>query len=248
MTIVFILYTLKMQMSLYDYYEGLNRERIPQTVVYKHNKITTKYNETTDSYSIIATEDIDEGEILMIEEGIIGPERDIVNILKQPKYQQIAQELYPRKRNVSSYLPRGKDKWIMDKVLHNHWDWYEPGDNKQMKGWSGLFPYISRFNHSCSPTATIARFLHKKNNKKENTGYFVVFASGDLFKDDEIYLSYGDDIGHGHVIFNWNCNCGLYYKERKHYFENNIKRAEHYLIQKVDEIQALIDISDTTTY
>ena len=227
------------QTSIYDFYPS-EKEYIPSTVFFKHPSLYTKYDKVMDTYSIHASEDIWEGQLLMVEQGFVGDEQMIIQELQKPQHRKIVQDLYPRNQSVFDCLRKKNKTWYREKLKHNSWEHYETGDDIKMKKWECLFPYISRFNHSCSPTAGICRILSPNNTSTQYKIYFAVIATLDINEGDEIELCYGDNIGHGHTVFNWKCECGLYFNERKHLFSHNIKKAEHYVIDHVDTIEEII--------
>jgi len=174
-----------------------------------HPHISFNYNEKTKQISTTAINPIDNGTLILLEEGIVGTTKQVIR--QMSKEEELNNLLYPRENNSDLDI-------IRKKYNHNAFEW----DEKQKT--YGLFYTISRINHNCDPNVFVVEVT--------NLGkpLFAVFSIKDIKKGDEIMLSYGDDVGHSnHTIFNWKCDCGLTDIERKKTFNKAQKSAHDYL-------------------
>jgi len=179
-------------------------------IIFKHDFVVC-CRDGHGALGIYATGPIEEGTLLCMEEAIIGSTNYVATVLSHRL--DIAEELYPR-ANFDFH----------DKVCHNTWEYedeaYAPFSLEKKHA---LCPYISKFNHHCSPNAsveTVCISKHFYDNPEEASdnyvGGIVVYAVQDIEEGEEIYVNYGWDIGHtnSNSTFNWKCNCGLNKKTR----------------------------------
>ena len=179
-------------------------------LLFKHNNLIVKYDDDNDSFGIYTTNTLRRGTLIIFEKGIIGYRNKIIDYLVDNP--SVSDELYPRT----------PDACYKDKAKHNVWGWYEKKDNTVIKPWEALFPFISKINHRCNPNAEVKRYVKRKDLNKYQ-GYFAVYITRTVNSGEEIFVSYGDDAGHGNTTFNWKCPCKLTDKERKRLFERNVK-------------------------
>ena len=166
------------------------------------NKIEIKYE--NDCYSVIAREDIETGELLMIEEIFHG---NVLNLLEEVKNNsKLRKSLFPRdkefinqnKNDPEIINTHGYDIDVLLKVKYNKWG----GSN------CTLGDKISKFNHSCknniqhSPIGLIP----DKEKLIES-----IFSLRRIKKSEELFLNYIYPHSYDHNIkkysFLQSCNC-----------------------------------------
>jgi SET domain-containing protein len=162
--------------------------------------------------STIASEPIDKGVLIILEEGIVGKTKEVVR--KMSFNEDLNGLLYPRENtdNKSDF------EFNRQKYNYNAFEW-----NEKEKTFA-LFYTIRRINHRCNPNT----FVIEVPNKKQCL--FALFTVKDIKQGEEISISYGENIGHSnHTIFNWKCDCNLDNMQRLRLFTKNQKSVADYL-------------------
>uniref|UniRef100_A0A6C0HDP8 SET domain-containing protein n=1 Tax=viral metagenome TaxID=1070528 RepID=A0A6C0HDP8_9ZZZZ len=175
-----------------------------------HPNISFTYD--NNQISTIASEPIDKGVLIMLEEGIVGKTKEVIR--KMSFNEDLNALLYPRENtdNKSDF------EFNRQKYNYNAFEW-----NEKEKTFA-LFYTISRINHRCNPNSFVVEVI---NHRKP---LFALFTVKDIKQGDEISISYGEDIGHSnHTIFNWKCECELDKIQRLKTFTKNQKLASDYL-------------------
>ena len=208
-----------MQKKLTDYYPSHKQDKLIQSfhaftlygctkypyatdkLIFKHDLIDC-FVDCQNTLSIYAGDFISEGTLLCIEEGIIGSTPHIANVLTTRI--DIAEELWPR-----------DDFDFYEKVRSNTWEYMDDLAPMSLQKKHALFPFASKFNHSCTPNAhVITCGLPLYDN--EYVGGICVYAVKDIHNGQEVCVNYGYDVGHSEdTVFSWSCQCGLDKKTRK---------------------------------
>ncbi len=176
-------------------------------IVYKHENIDILLNVKKDSYSVIANKYIPAGTLLILENAIIGTNEYIYTVLNNRK--DIIKELYPRNGSDSlHFIPKEN---VVEKIIHNVWEWNDSKSPISLEDMSALCPVISKFNHSCKPNAFTRCFSNKeideveevenaesKGTFEEYKGYLFVYSVSNILEGEEITISYGFNIGHSY--------------------------------------------------
>ena len=206
--------------------------------LYKHPSIFCMAT-PDDCMGIYASEFIPEGTLLVLEEAYIGSTSFIATILSNRL--DIAEELYPRGEHFSFH----------DKVCHNTWEYnedtYAPASLSRQHA---LVPFISKFNHACMPNANVemiclSKYMHE--TREEATEHYVgglaCYAVEDIHPFSEIFVTYGDDVGHyedpERETFDWSCTCETTAKQRRRNLRAINRKVIHYL--ENDECVGLLD-------
>jgi SET domain-containing protein len=170
-------------------------------LVFKHDTIEC-FVDHMNNLSIIAGDSIPQGTLLCVEEGWIGSTCHLANILTYRL--DVAEELWPRDQ-LDFY----------DKVRSNTWEFLDEEAPLSLQKKHALFPFASKFNHSCQPNAHVMTCNLALYSDCYTAG-ICVYAVKDIYNGQEVCVNYGYDVGHcDDSVFNWNCECGLNKKTRK---------------------------------
>lgn len=193
-------------------------ETYKKKLLYRNDNIQILYDRVKDSFSMVATKLIPKGTLLCIEEAFIGSGPYLIGVLQYNP--NLAKELYPRKKEeftTPASLLHYTTSELLQKINHNSWEWYsEKTDPLSMQSSSGLCPFISKCNHSCTPNAFTLKITNIRSIEEYTAG-FVLYAVQDIEEKQEITISYGDTVGHlieSNSIFGWSCMCGLRMSQR----------------------------------
>jgi hypothetical protein len=195
----------------------------PLSVTYMHKSVRLVYLPNKDYYGVYAAESISKGSVLVIENSVVDTTPNLITYLEQNP--NIASEMYPRKSTIS----------YKEKIINNIWEWYDKGiDPSNMKSYGALFEFLSKINHSCTPNCFVIKEVIS-NTENNYHGCFVLIATENIPKGKEILLSYGPETGHGHEVFDWQCNCLTDYKDRNKlfYYHGKVAMQSWNLIRKL---------------
>lgn len=216
-------------------------ETYKKKVLYRNDHICVMYDRVKDNFKMVATQFIPKGTLLCIEEAFIGSGPYLISILQHNR--ELAKELYPRKKeelHTPSSLLQYTTNQLIQKINHNAWDWYsEKTDPLSMQSASGLCPYISKCNHSCTPNAFTLKIVNIRNIIDEYTAGFVLYAVNDILEKEEVTISYGDTVGHlfeYYSTFSWKCNCNTTVSQRSELLSSHLKRCKRWWNQDKDII------------
>jgi hypothetical protein len=209
----------------------INQHYFNKYIVYQYSHLERYYDNVSGQFSMIASEYIPEGTLLIVEEAILGRRKNIETLLAKDK--ELTEQLYPREGT------------IQDKVNHNCWQWAEKSDEEYIKR---SFPIcisyeISKFNHSCVPNSFAVRMILE--NKDEDyvlryTDCMGVYTVENIEKGAEITLSYGWDIGHTKCkTWNWTCNCNNDLHKIKQIFNNNSHKVQNFFNEDKKFIESI---------
>ncbi len=195
----------------------------PTHTIYKSDKILFDYDSANDNRKVIATENISQWDLLILEHGItdvIVPTTsndDIIsriglNILFN---EDLYNELYPRKskynlneedcdmdnitENINKKINKNAFKYIVtDKIEHN-----------------SLFRDITNLNHSVDSNANLSHFRIEMKGIDFPIVFYCVFCCRDILKGSEICINYGNG------YFNENTDLTNYYNMSDDYKKQN---------------------------
>ena len=210
----------------------------PETIIYKHKSLVSKYSKNNDFFGIFSESDILPGTLLIIEKGYIGEHTYQASILKNNK--NLRTHLYPR--NTDS---------VHDKIKYNAFEWYDnKRDHIELKDTNVIFSVISKINHNCKPNTGCVRFIRDEFiDEYENdmgdpeyyiNGGFILYAIDYIPKGSEIFITYDYNAGHGHECFNWKCNCNSKIQTLQKDWSDNCRKLRNYYNNDINNIKNII--------
>lgn len=156
--------------------------------------------------SVLVSENICRGDILLIEHAIVSDDiAKVVNIVNQNS--SMYDKLCPRDLDLVKCVDIATKK-VASNMFRTD-DLYALG--KQ----------VSMINHGCSPNAMVT-YTHIRGFKIP-ISFMIVYAIEDICADEEVTIMYGSNVGHdSNEYHNFQCDCGKSLDERSAKF-NSIK-------------------------
>jgi len=216
----------------------------PTHTIFKSKKISFVFDVENDNRKIIASDDIFEGDLLILEHGIgdvvdktvdnnvdTTNNRTALNLLYNPEFYK---ELYPRNHdhNIDNIINNVNDDninysgAITDKISKNIFK-HEIDTNKSLYV---LFRDITNLNHSITPNANHHYLEVKIPNLDIPIIIYYIIASSDIIKGDEITINYGND------YFNENTDLSDYYDKKKPYFKKNDNKIKKLVFKYLNSL------------
>lgn len=181
-------------------------------VIYKNDAIDI-CEENNYKY-ISANEDIDFGELLLIEHVLTVSRLDCHYIINNNQY--LFDTYHPRGIKFKEVTNEDKGLITKTKISHNCFSFSEDKDKLIMSD------KIARFNHSCEPNASV--YVQRKyKNVGLDTVFMEVYAVRHIDANDEITISYGPETAHRR---DFECKCGKGLNERVKIFSVISKIAQ----------------------
>lgn len=187
----------------------------PTYTIFKSNKISYEYDETTDNRYVKAIEDIKLGDILLIEHGLYDDIKDDYNIITNTVLynKSLFEELYPRKccnsasandwqcvcENSSSYIydydkiKDGSDNQQLSTIISLKLEKNLFKHSYNDKDYYTLLKDGVKFNHSKTPNANYHNIKIDCPNGLSPIMIFYFVAYRDITRGEEITTNYGND-------------------------------------------------------
>ena len=193
---------------------------------YKHPNLLFDFSNPAYHKAIINTH-IPTGTVLCIEHTISSDFPEKLQFLVSNN-ELLFDRLYPRHSSWKSLLNKQNERYnhAFDKIHSNVF-------TNQNNTLTELGYYITIFNHSCNPNS-IKWIRYFENESGKIVSFSFIVSIKNIYKDDEITISYKNNIGHTTIThFNFICNCGKSDSERLKCDTVITKLSEH-IIENVN--------------
>lgn len=205
----------------------------PTHTIFKSHKISFEWDKENDNRYVKATENIYEGDLILIEHALITNNLEdnynllVLNILYN---EDLFNQLYPRKKKYNlDDIIKGEinDEYIeaiTEKIEKNA---FRTKYRNEDKYYHTIPIDFVKLNHSIEPNINYHHMIIDIPNVENPIFIFYAVCCKDILKGEELYNNYGND------YFKENTDLSKYYDKNQYYFNKNhkkiMKKVNNYL-------------------